>query len=104
VGIALISVSGYSIISAFFIFLLAVITSYMKSIGLIIFWLYKKYKISSFILADNLINIMIMVLFGYKYIIILNFELYAYASYIILWSIYILVVYLKMIRNINYFT
>jgi hypothetical protein len=103
-GIVIISACEYKIISAIFIFLLAVITSYLKSIGLAILWINKRYKAKTFIFVDSVINIIIVVLFGYRYLTILSLAFWAYISYIVFWAIYMITTYLKLIKNVNYYS
>lgn len=104
IGISVVLAGGNNVIFAFFIFLLSAITEYIKSMGLVIFWVYKKYKARNYIFIDSLINIIIMVIFGYKYVSILYCTLWAYISYVILWGIYLIILYLQIIKGMNYYT
>lgn len=104
-GVGLVAVIGgqSTVTSAILIFLLAVVLSYIKSMGLIVLWIERKQNINSFITVDGIINLIIIMLFGYRYIIILSPLFWSYASYAVLWGIYIWVVYIRVIRNTKYF-
>lgn len=83
-------INGYNnLISATLIYFLAVLICYLKSIGVFIIWIEKNYRREKYIFIDNMINITIAILFGWRFVILLGWSFLGYVIYIALWAFYI---------------
>lgn len=103
IGLVVISADGNSIISAGFVFFLGIIINYLKSMGLLVLLIERHHDMKYFVITDNIASLIIMTLFGYKYISILNFVYLAYISYLLLWAVYTVFIYIRIVQSAKYY-
>jgi hypothetical protein len=103
IGILIIFAGDNDFITAVLIYYVAIIISYVKTMGLFIIWMDKKHIIKDYIVLDSIITLVIAAAFGLRFIGLLKYSVLAYIVYGLLWAGYVKLIYIAFVKNANYY-
>lgn len=101
-GLIMVWAGENKLVPAVLIYSLSIILSYLKSIGIFILWIDKGNRIKGYLVMDNTINLIVFGLFGWKFAALTDLSVWSWIIYILLWTVYLVIIYRSFIINANY--